>query len=55
MRLQWVRQFRQLTAEFPTASGPETAAQARASYLSTHNRIVSMLGELNDQPERREG
>ena len=48
LRLAWVRAFRRLAEELPAVTGPDIRAQARASYLESHRRLVTLLGELAD-------
>lgn len=48
LRLAWVRAFRRMVEELPAVTGPDIRAQARASYLESHRRLVTLLGELAD-------
>lgn len=48
LRLAWLRAFRRMVEELPGVAGPDTRPRARASYLASHHRLVTLLGELAD-------
>ena len=50
LRLAWVEEFRRLAAALPAVAGPDTVAEARASYLESHRRLITLLGRLGDRP-----
>ncbi|MGW8421660.1 MULTISPECIES: PadR family transcriptional regulator [Comamonas] len=46
MHLTWVRNFRELAKRLPALSESETRSQARASYLRSHRRMITLLTEM---------